>query len=278
MLSAAEKSFVLTRAYIPEHIFEYVSSISEMEPFLISNYICYRKKDWLNFIGYPLGEGKVLEECLDEAVEKFKPVHVGIIAPKLPHLYSRASHKKQLDTYFKLDLEALKIERKVRNMVKRAGRELEVERSKSITPEHRQLISEFSERQKLDEYMQQIFEGIPRYTSSCSTALVLNARNKKGELVAFNVADLASEDFAFYQFNFASRKKYVPGSTDLLFHEIVKVARENGKKYINMGLGINAGNRRFKRKWGGKPFLEYELGICSQEYVKALKLSELWGV
>jgi hypothetical protein len=36
------------------------------------------------------------------------------------------------------------------------------------------------------------------------------------------------------------------------------MAREYGKGYINLGLGVNPGIRRFKEKWGGKPSLPYE--------------------
>ena len=34
---------------------------------------------------------------------------------------------------------------------------------------------------------------------------------------------------------------------------------DSGKKYINMGLGINEGIKFFKSKWGSKPFYEYNL-------------------
>jgi hypothetical protein len=36
------------------------------------------------------------------------------------------------------------------------------------------------------------------------------------------------------------------------------VTREHGKDIINLGLGVNEGIRRFKEKWGGVPFLNYE--------------------
>jgi hypothetical protein len=36
------------------------------------------------------------------------------------------------------------------------------------------------------------------------------------------------------------------------------MARESGKAYVQLGLGVNPGIRRFKEKWGGKPTLPYE--------------------
>jgi hypothetical protein len=38
---------------------------------------------------------------------------------------------------------------------------------------------------------------------------------------------------------------------------MVNLAQAEGKKAINLGLGVNAGIRRFKEKWGGVPFLPY---------------------
>jgi hypothetical protein len=49
----------------------------------------------------------------------------------------------------------------------------------------------------------------------------------------------------------------VPGASDLLFNEMVKLAQSEGKQAINLGLGIHPGIRRFKEKWGGQPFLAH---------------------
>ncbi|MFZ3090961.1 MAG: hypothetical protein WA240_10125 [Nitrospirota bacterium] len=32
---------------------------------------------------------------------------------------------------------------------------------------------------------------------------------------------------------------------------MINLAKEHGKGYINLGLGVNNGIRRFKEKWGG---------------------------
>jgi hypothetical protein len=85
---------------------------------------------------------------------------------------------------------------------------------------------------------------------------LFEARRGK-ELAAFNIVDLGSATYAFYLFSFRSHKIKVPGASDLLFHEMVKLAQAEGKKALNLGLGINTGIRRFKEKWGGIPFLDY---------------------
>jgi len=58
-------------------------------------------------------------------------------------------------------------------------------------------------------------------------------------------------------FNFTSDARYVPGVSDLLLFEVIQQAKKEGKKYINLGLGINPGVTFFKKKWGGIPFLPH---------------------
>ena len=108
----------------------------------------------------------------------------------------------------------------------------------------------FNQRQKY------LFKHISQYLKASDSAVLLEAR-MGNELVAFNIVDLGAADYAFYLFSFRSSKINVPGASDLLFHEMVNLAQAEGKKAINLGLGVNAGIRRFKEKWGGVPFLPY---------------------
>ena len=91
-------------------------------------------------------------------------------------------------------------------------------------------------------------------------------------LVAFTIVDLGSANYAFYLFNFRSIKINIPGASDLLFREMVKVAQASGKRAINLGLGINLGIRHFKEKWGGFPFLSCETALVHR---KTLDLESL---
>ena len=95
---------------------------------------------------------------------------------------------------------------------------------------------------------------------------MFEARRGK-ELAAFNIVDLGSANYAFYLFSFRSHKIKVPGASDLLFHEMVKLAHAAGKKAVNLGLGVNAGIRRFKEKWGGAPFLNYSSVLIDKREV-----------
>ena len=66
----------------------------------------------------------------------------------------------------------------------------------------------------------------------------------------------------------------VPGASDLLLRELVKVAHAARKKAVNLGLGINDGIRRFKEKWGGVPFLPYVSAIVQRESVDLDRLAK----
>jgi hypothetical protein len=108
----------------------------------------------------------------------------------------------------------------------------------------------------LTKEQKHLFEQIPRYLRRSSSAHLFEAR-KENSLAAFSILDTGSADHAFYLFNFRSNRINVPGASDLLLHEMVKLAESERKKAINLGLGIHKGIRRFKQKWGGKPFLAY---------------------
>ena len=110
--------------------------------------------------------------------------------------------------------------------------------------------------QNLSTAQSHIFKNISTYMKRSTSAYLLEAR-KSGRLVAFSIVDLGSAHYAFYQFNFRSAKIAVPGASDYLFDEMVRLAHSKGKRAINLGLGVHAGIRRFKEKWGGKAFLEY---------------------
>jgi hypothetical protein len=66
-------------------------------------------------------------------------------------------------------------------------------------------------------------------------------------------------------FNLRSTKDNVPGASDLLFHEMVNISQSEGKRAINLGLGIHPGIRRFKEKWGGVPFLSYSSALVHRK-------------
>ena len=259
MISRTEREYIEEYAYLPEHIPQYVIAIAQTEPFLFGDFLTYAKKDRLIFVGYPLKETfeeKQMRSALEEGIKRFKPESVSLIAPSIPPYINDCIHPPS-DHYYRLDLSALSISQKLRNMLSRAGRELSVERSRDFSKEHQKLIKDFLKSHPVDDATRSIFKKIGEYLSSSTTAWVFDARNKKGELVAFDIAEYKPRDYAIYMFNFSSETQYVPGTSDLLLLEVIKQAKTEKKKYINLGLGINPGVTFFKKKWGGVIFLPH---------------------
>jgi hypothetical protein len=259
MITPAEREYVEERAYLPEHIPQYVSAISMTEPFIFDDYIVHAKRDHLIFVGYPLQEPfneKQMEKAFQDAMRCLKPGSVALIAPAIPSYVNGRDHPPS-DHYYRLDLSAFSISQKLRNMLTRASRELSVERARRFGREHKKLVDNFLKVHPVDEGAQVIFKRIDKYLSSSTTAWVFDARSRKGELVAFDVAEFKARDYAIYMFNFTSAALYVPGASDLLLSEVIQEAKKERKKFVNLGLGINPGVTFFKKKWGGVAFLPY---------------------
>jgi hypothetical protein len=259
MITVSQQRYIEDYAYVPEHLSHYVTAVSQTEPFFIDDFLIHVKKDHFIFVGYPLKEPwgeKQMVKVLENAIKRFKPENVALTAPAIPSSLKHCVHSPP-DHYYRLDLSAISISQKLRNMLKRADRELSVERNNTFDEEHRKMIVEFLKTHPVDEATGFIFNRINEYLSSSPTAWVFDARNKRDELVAFDVAEFTPKDYALYMFNFGSDARYVPGASDLLLSKVIQQAKTEKKKYINLGLGINPGVTFFKEKWGGVAFFPY---------------------
>jgi hypothetical protein len=258
MITPAEEDFIKSLAYVPEHMPGYATAISGGETFLLENYPCYREKEFLVFIGYPLRDPfdeTKMEKILAAAIERFTPSRVALIAPSISR---REGERGDSDAYYQLDLDPLKIQAKVKNMIHRASRELQVEKGREFLGEHRQLVEDFLKTRRVSGGTHTIFQKIQEYLASVPTAWVFSARARDGRLAGFDIAEFGAKDYAFYMFNFRSSQNAAPGTSDLLLYELIRAAQQQGKRFVNLGLGVNAGVTFFKRKWGGRPFLNHE--------------------
>lgn len=275
MITDSERAHILEYAYVPEHLPHYVTAISRTEPFLVGDFVVHLAGMQMVFVGYPL-RGNFNEErmlaALEEAKARFEPAALSIIAPTLPSTPDRpcrehnsarrhACSPSSRDVYYRLNLSQFHIPKKTRNMLTRARHEVTVS-SGEFGREHKKLVKAFIRTRRLDGATRFIFQRLPEYAKSDS-ALVFEACTPRGHLVAFDIADFAARDYAFYMFNFRSQKLAVPGASDLLLYHIIERAQIEGKRYLNLGLGIDAGIAFFKEKWGAEHFLDYI--TCTQE-------------
>lgn len=259
MLTDTERDRVFKCAYIPEHLPDYVQTVSNGEPYIHQGYLCFSCEQALIFIGYPLQgvpDGEVADflAALESASDRFRPNLISVIAPRIR--LEDCENATEKDQYFRLSLPVTNVRRDEEYMLRRAGRELRVLQAE-FSKEHETCVENFIKERRLSEAHQGIFRSIRPYMARSQTARLLEAR-KGDELVAFTILDLGSASYGFYLFNFRSHANHVPGASDLLFHEMAKLAEKEGKLYLNLGLGVNTGVRRFKEKWGAIPFLPYE--------------------
>jgi hypothetical protein len=267
MISPEDEAYILKRAFVPEHILNLMVPISKGEPFLKEEYLVFVKDNWLILVGYPLEGNFSQERCeriLKQAVETFRPEYLWFIGPEIPPSLQGSCKERQTDQYYKFDLNQTKLKPSLQRVTDKASKELIVERGHSISKEHEALISELLKREKLPPRLRELYRAMPDYVAHSSTACVLNARDKNGKLCAFFVVELGAKNFSTYVLGSHSKKHYVSHASDLLFLEMIKLTREHGKNTVNLGLGVNEGIRRFKEKWGGIPFLNYE--FCERYY------------
>ena len=261
MISPREEQNILEKAYVPEHTVCLMKLISGGEPFLSDGYLGFAADDWAIVIGYPL-EGAFRSDhfsrLIGDTIERLRPEALWFIAPEPVASLVKLCHERESDYYYTLALEGFEVKRDLRSAVARASRTLKVGREKVVTRAHQELISEFLERERPAPRLRQLFLSMPDYVPRSETATVLTARDQDGNVCGFFVVELVAANFATYVVGCRSGRHRVPGASDLLFFEMVNLARSHGKRYIHLGLGVNEGIRRFKKKWGGVPSLRYE--------------------
>jgi hypothetical protein len=275
MMTPAEVAHALDRAYVPEHIVSLMAAISQAESFLIEDHLSFAKDNWLIVVGYPLDQKFSQDRCekiVKLNLERFRPEVLWFIGPQVPASFSDSCTERESDQYYQLDLNQMRVKTSLRNEVEKAGRTLSVKRAKVFSRENERLVSELLEREKMPARIKGLYQAMPRYVAHSASAWVLNVWDQRKRLSAFFVVELAAKHFVTYVLGSHSKKHYAPHASDLLFLEMIKLARESGKDTIHLGLGVNEGIRRYKEKWGGTPYLNYEFCEISREPAPAVSL------
>ena len=275
MITPQDEKLILARAYVPEHIVSLMVSISRGEPFLIEDYLILTKDNWLILVGYPLDGHFIRERCekiVGQTVERFRPEYLWFIGPEIPASLSDGCQERESDQYYRLDLKQSKPKSSLLRVAVKTSREVTIEKSHSFSKDHRNLVVELLEREPLPPRIKELYRAMPDYVVHSSNSCVLNAWTTKGELSAFYVLDLSADQFTTYLLGTHSKKHYVSHASDLLFLEMIRMTEQQGKTIVHLGLGVNEGIRRFKEKWGGVPYLNYEFCEVSSKSAPAVSL------
>ena len=261
-----------TLARVPEHSLPLMTALSQGEAFTIGPYLFLAAEDWLMAVAYPL-EGRhdraIFEAALEEALTRTGATACWAIGPELPARLG--PHVVDRDRYYVLSARASPPAR-LRGPLSRAASRLRISEGTVFTPEHRRLWAEFlgsiqrGEAAPMAAHVAALYARTPEALARAGGDLrLLDARDGDGRLVATLLLDYAPGNFVSYVLGAHSRAHAVPHATDLLFAAMLERAREAGKRFIHLGLGVNEGILRFKRKWGAQASFPYVMAEWTEE-------------
>lgn len=247
---------------VPEHSVPLMSCLSGGEPLYEDGYWFFAADSWLMGIGYR-DDGEPDDPDRFAATWTKVRRRVGaedcfVMAPVLPK--AMADHCVERDRFFVLPAGA-EPPAKLRGPLARAADLLRVETSRYFSADHRRLWAEFLSRTPMNARVRRLYAATERLVREVPDVMLLNARDAAGRLVACLVLDFSLPHAVSYIIGAHSRSCYVPHASDLLFAAMLKEAEQAGKAHVLLGLGVNEGITRFKRKWGG---------LCAQAYEMAM--------
>lgn len=250
---------VTVAAVIPEQILPYVRAVSGRIPRLIGNCVGFASEGELVLVGYPLHDPRdtvAMEEAVSEALTSRRPGRLTVIGPARPSAAPVESHVTE-DWYYSLPVPPPSPTQKLRNLIRRASRDLTIERGHECGEDHLTLVQRYLVERPLAAGTRLIFQKLPDYLAASPGSLLLSGRLADGTLAAFVVGDFSALQTAFFMFCFRDPRFAPPGSTDLLLAGLLEEAHKRGQTLMNLGLGIDDGIAFFKRKWGAIAFLPY---------------------
>ena len=257
MTATGLQAKVAAGAVVPEQVPAYVCAVAGSTPRMIGSCVGYESAGHLVLVGYPMHDPRdqsAMAAAVDDALKLPGSARITVIGPARPAQAPAASPDRK-DYYLSLPVPAPSPCQKLRNLLRRSGRDLTVEYGRQCTPEHMALVQRYLEERELAAGTRHIFQQLPRYIEASAGSLIVSARRADQRLAAFAVGEFASRHTAMYMFCFRSPDLAPPGSADLLLAELLKEALRRGQTRMNLGLAVNAGIGFFKRKWGAELFL-----------------------
>ncbi len=250
---------ITAEASVPEQVTQYVQAASGARPELFGACVGYLSGENRVLVGYPLtgpADQAAMAAAVAQMLQRPGPGRVIVIGPARPP-QAPADVVSISDHYYGLPIPPPAPGQKLRNMLRRAQRELTVDSGGNLEKDHRALVDRYLRERPLPAGTRHIFGRLAAYLEASATSLLVSARRMDGRLAAFSVGEFGSLHTAFFMFSFRDREAAVPGSADLLLGALLDEGRRRGQARMNLGLGVNAGIRRFKAKWGADVFLPY---------------------
>ncbi|MDL2216952.1 TraB/GumN family protein, partial [Desulfovibrio sp. OttesenSCG-928-M14] len=285
---------ILGRALVPEHSVGFMCAMSGGRSLCVGDFLFFHSDDWLMGIGYPLALEQLCEQAdeallapkdladnalafeaaLTLALDKTGARACWAVAPCMPERLT--AHVVNEDLFYILPAQA-HIPPMLRRHVEAAAKRLNVTEDRLFSAAHRRLWAEQLARADMRPNVRELYartesalaasraqEGQSGTGGPLLDLRLLNALNPDGSLAASLLLDYSPERFCSYIIGAHSKENYCPHATDLLFAELLARCRAQGKRFIHMGLGVNQGIARFKRKWGAQPILPYAMAAWEE--------------
>lgn len=250
---------ILARAVVPEHSAPFMQAVSGGRVLTVDNFVFYAAEDWLMAIAYPLRDGgeyshQRFEAALSGALRETGATACFAVGPDLPPRL--ADNVLERDEFYTLPADA-PVPPRLRSPVRKARERLRIDETREFGPQHRRLWAEFMGRAVLRANVRELFARTPQMLAAEGADVRLLNAWEGDRLVACLVLDYSTPAFVSYIVGARSRSHPVPHAGDALFAVMLEKARAAGCDFVQLGLGVNEGITRFKRKWGGAPQLPY---------------------
>lgn len=250
---------ILARAVVPEHSAPFMQAVSGGRVLMVDHFVFYAAEDWLMAIAYPLRDGgeyshQRFEAALSGALRETGATACFAVGPDLPPRL--AGSVLERDVFYTLPAGA-PVPPRLRSPVRKARERLRIDETREFGPQHRRLWAEFMGRAVLRANVRELFARTPQMLAAEDADVRLLNAWDGDRLVACLVLDYSTPAFVSYIVGARSRSHPVPHAGDALFAVMLEKARAAGCDFVQLGLGVNEGITRFKRKWGGAPQLSY---------------------
>lgn len=272
-------------AVVPDQLLPYVAAVSGLESSLVAGCALHQAEGQAVLVAYPPGDplsALKVNEAVRLACEQPGIEHLTVLAAARPDA-APADAATSEDYYWQIDLPRAPYSGKLKNMLKRASRELALEQGSGAgawSEEHTALVRDFCRRKgsSLNADTVFLFGQLDKYISQVPDALLFTARSG-GRIAGMAICDYTALGAAFYMFAFRSQDA-PPGAADFLLAALAEEAARRGHSCLNLGLGINPGIEFFKRKWGasrGLPYVETGWSLAKRPERKAGWFRRLFG-
>lgn len=250
---------VTAAAVVPEQVVGYVNAVAGSKPRMFGSCVGYSSGAEVVLVGYPLHDpldGAAMAAAVDLAIQTAGLERITVIGPVRPP-QAPETNETVKDQYYALPLPEPDAAQKLKNLLRRAGRDVRLVSGRGFENDHAALVQRYLEERPLAAGTRQIFRRLANYIEASAGSLIVSAPRPDGRLAAFAVGEFASLTTAFFMFSFRDPNLAPPGSADLTLSGLLQEARQRGQTRMNLGLGVSDGIRFFKRKWGAEPFLPY---------------------